>query len=319
MDTKSSYSPRTVSVIISHLNSARTIERCICSILDQDFPQDQIEIIVVDGGSKDGSTDIVQKIDSPNVRQFIVPNCTESEGHSIGIYNAKNDIIMITNSDIYVPTDWVRNHLEWLNRGYDAVGGAAFWGGDKYTFTWNAPRFKGPKFNAEDGTALAFNNTSMRREFYFRMGGFHKMLSFHDGEFTTRIVKNGANIVVDPKIEVYHDHPQKSVKQLHIRAFRYSLFGAAFRRSLVRTADSSSLGLVMLSLRSSFGELLYGHGVKVYYEYRDGARRRKIDPGLLDFLWIRFFGIVLGQVHGLLAGALSGVDLTTLDVSAHTN
>lgn len=50
------------SIIVATLNSGRTLERCIKSILDQTF--DQMELLVIDGGSVDDSVAILENFDS---------------------------------------------------------------------------------------------------------------------------------------------------------------------------------------------------------------------------------------------------------------
>lgn len=86
-----------VSIITVAFNSAETIEDTIQSVLSQDHPD--IEYIIVDGASKDGTIEIVQKY-RDRITQFI------SELDS-GIYDAMNkgiglasgDVIGILNSD----------------------------------------------------------------------------------------------------------------------------------------------------------------------------------------------------------------------------
>ena len=48
-----------VSVIVPMRNEENYIEKCLQSILSQDFPLDKLEVIVVDGLSKDKSQEIV--------------------------------------------------------------------------------------------------------------------------------------------------------------------------------------------------------------------------------------------------------------------
>jgi glycosyltransferase involved in cell wall biosynthesis len=253
-----------------------------------------MEIIVVDAGSNDGSVEIVEKMGSPGLKQIISPGCSEPAGEMLGISESRNPIIMLTNSDCYVPRDWTTKHIAWLTKGFDAVGGIVFWGGDNYTFTWNNPSSKEPEINAERGTGLGFSNTSMRKTFYDRMGGFKNIRSQHDAEFTFRILRKGAKIVVDPTIQIYHDHPYKSVKSSYRRAFTYTNNFAIIRE-----------GQVMLSARMVGADLLKWYGVKTYYEHRRKAHEYGMDKGLFNFLVARFFGLQLGQLHGSVQGTFS--------------
>ena len=56
-----------VSVLIDTYNHERFIERAITSVLEQDMPMDDVEILVVDDGSTDGTPDIVRRFE-PRVR-----------------------------------------------------------------------------------------------------------------------------------------------------------------------------------------------------------------------------------------------------------
>ncbi|MFI5420926.1 MAG: glycosyltransferase, partial [Nitrososphaerales archaeon] len=69
-----------VSVIVSHFNSARTIQQCLTSLRKQNYPSSRFEIVVVDAGSSDGSINIVNQLKIPNLRQLIITGCTEPEG-----------------------------------------------------------------------------------------------------------------------------------------------------------------------------------------------------------------------------------------------
>lgn len=86
-----------VSLITVTYNSAKYVEDCINSIIKQDY--NNIEYIVVDGGSNDGTVDIIKKF-SPYIFKWI----SEADG---GMYDAINkgmkfatgDVIGILNSD----------------------------------------------------------------------------------------------------------------------------------------------------------------------------------------------------------------------------
>jgi len=51
-----------ISIVIPMLNEADAIERCIHSILQQNYPGDRLEIVVVDGMSRDGSRERVRQL-----------------------------------------------------------------------------------------------------------------------------------------------------------------------------------------------------------------------------------------------------------------
>ncbi len=114
--------------MISHINSARTIGNCLSHLTQLDYPPDRYEVIVVDAGSTDGSIDIVAERIDDRFRQIVKLGCSEAQGQSLGVQSSKGEMVMFTNSDIYVPRDWIRKHIDWQRKGYDLVGGAVFWG-----------------------------------------------------------------------------------------------------------------------------------------------------------------------------------------------
>src|SRR4051812_15378860 len=59
-----------VSVLIDTYNHERFIEQAIVSVLEQGLSASEIEIVVVDDGSSDGTAEIVRKF-APRVRIFI--------------------------------------------------------------------------------------------------------------------------------------------------------------------------------------------------------------------------------------------------------
>ncbi len=257
-----------VSVIISHINSSRTIENCLAHLEQVDYPPERYEVIVVDAGSTDGSKEIVQKLSGRGIRQVLKEGCTESEGQSIGVQDSKGEVIMFTNSDIYVPRDWITKHVEWQRKGYDLVGGVVFWGGDKFSHTWNQPLPKRPYPSMKPGMGLGFSNCSIDRKFYVKTGGLLNLSSQHDAEFAIRSIRMGGRLIMDPAIEVYHDHPFKSF----FGNFKHS-FGYAINHVTV--------------LKASFGRLVAGSRTSFF-----------------EFAAIRVFSTKLGQLCGVIAGAI---------------
>ena len=293
----------TVSVIVSHLNSARTIRQCLLSISRQYYPGSRFEIVVVDAGSTDGSIQIVQDLKIPNLKLLIVRGCTEPEGHNIGIRESTGEILMFTNSDVYVERDWVRRHLARLEEGYDLVGGRVFWGGDKFTFSWNMPKPNKPLHVQQVGMGLGFCNCSTRRKFIISMGGLLEISSQHDTEFAFRVTSAGKKMVLDPDIVVYHDHPLKSLKASFRRALGYSYNHAVVMRSFYGRLVCGSGSSSMITPSYVLKELLSINGISAYFELYPEAAKRNIRINLVEFIVIRILGSKLGAFAGVLSGS----------------
>jgi glycosyltransferase involved in cell wall biosynthesis len=50
-----------VSIVIPIFNEEKYIEKCLKSVITQDFPEDQIEILLIDGMSEDKTPEIIRK------------------------------------------------------------------------------------------------------------------------------------------------------------------------------------------------------------------------------------------------------------------
>lgn len=81
-------SPRVVVVTVCY-NAQTEIERTLRSVVGQDYPN--MEYIVVDGGSKDGTTDVIQKFDAQISRWVSEADC--------GIYDAMNKGVRLAEGD----------------------------------------------------------------------------------------------------------------------------------------------------------------------------------------------------------------------------
>lgn len=105
-----------ISIIVPARNEAAGIVDCLQSILNQNYPQHLFELIVIDDHSTDETIDLVQAIDSPQVRLFQLADFLQ-DGHSqafkkqalsLGIQQAKGELIVTTDADCLAPPDWLR-------------------------------------------------------------------------------------------------------------------------------------------------------------------------------------------------------------------
>jgi len=96
---------RKVSVIIPTYNRAQMLERALQSVLSQTY--DNVEIIVIDDGSTDNTSEILDKYDS-SIKHYSILHKGVSAARNMGIKKAKGPWIAFLDSDDY----WLEGKLE---------------------------------------------------------------------------------------------------------------------------------------------------------------------------------------------------------------
>ncbi|HYE30820.1 MAG TPA: glycosyltransferase [Methylomirabilota bacterium] len=113
-----------VSVVVASYNGARTLEVCLESLQRINYPN--VEVILVDDGSTDQTTQIAEKF--PKVRYIRHDvNRGLSAARNTGIQAARGQIVAFTDSDCRADEDWLHYTVSALLTGqYAAVGGHNF-------------------------------------------------------------------------------------------------------------------------------------------------------------------------------------------------
>lgn len=186
-----------ISVITITYNSAATIEETIRSVTMQDYPD--LEYVIIDGGSTDGTLDVVQKYKDRIQVVVSEPDKGISDAFNKGVDRATGEIIGIINSDdILLP-----GALQEVAKNYDPQvdvysGMILFWNEEtNETF----PSYPDVAF---DTLKLQYNVAHparfVRKDAYQRFGLYRVDLRYMmDIELLCRFYKQGAKFLLIEK------------------------------------------------------------------------------------------------------------------------
>ena len=224
-----------VSLILPIRNEANYIAACLEAIFEQDYPPQQVEILVVDGFSTDNTRAIVQQMALQNGRIRLLDNPQKivSSAMNIGIRQAKGDIIIRIDARCLIEPDYVRQCVTYLQQtGAHNVGGAQRPIGE--TFIAKAIALaSGSPFGA--GTAQFRHATRPQYVDTVYLGAFPKtallevglydesLLRNQDYELNYRLRQAGGKIFFTPAIKsVYYGRP--TLRGLWKQYYQYGLW-----------------------------------------------------------------------------------------------
>ena len=118
------YTP-SITIVIPCFNEETWIDRTILSCIDQDYPVDKLEIIIVDDGSSDRSIGIIKNtveklwqessrfMTKDRIRVFFQRNNQgKREAMALGIRNARTELVAFVDSDSFLEPDAIRNLVQ---------------------------------------------------------------------------------------------------------------------------------------------------------------------------------------------------------------
>lgn len=285
-----------ISVICPIYNEERRIEACIQSIVNQDYPHDEMEVLFVDGMSTDRTRDIVMEYGRqyPFIRLLDNPMHTAPVALNTGIRAAQGDIIVRLDAHSKYPADYFSVLVNKLrNSDADNVGGVCNTLPAKETSICRA-------------IAHAMSSSFGMGNSHFRVGAEHEMwvdtvpfgcfqraifdrigyfdeelVRNQDDEFNGRIIQNGGKILLLPQVVVDY-FARDSISKTAKMFYQYGLFKPLVNKKLQKPTTLRQFfpplflaGLVVGGLLSLFSSAI---------------------------MWIYFSVLILYLLIGLLAG-----------------
>ena len=100
-----------ISIIVPVYNAEKTLTRCVEALLGQTYSN--IEILLIDDGSKDRSLDICREFarKDPRLKVIYKKNGGVSSARNAGLDTATGTYVMFCDSDDWVESDWCETLL----------------------------------------------------------------------------------------------------------------------------------------------------------------------------------------------------------------
>lgn len=250
----------TVSVVIPMRNEEKYIGRCLQSILANDFPQDQMEVLVADGRSTDRSRDVVARFAAlnPHIRLIDNPRLIVPCGLNAAIRQSTGRYIIRMDAHSEYPANYIRACVRELAGGdADVVGGRLITRAGADTLVGRAiallsqHRFGVGNSGFRLGWRGRYVDTvpfgAFRREVFDRVGLFRETLIRHqDYEMNARIRQMGGKIFLAGDIHLFY-YNLPTFGSLMRRAFRDALWvGRAWMRYPVTFCIRHGVPLALL-------------------------------------------------------------------------
>jgi len=318
-----------VTIVIPARNEESYISKCLDSISEQDYKGGEIEIIVVDGCSKDRTKAIViYFIENINhfqkgfsVRFIDNPDLIAASGMNIGFKAAKGDVVIPFSAHAYMSKDFIRKNVESLQQtGADVVGGLIISAPENTSYKARAigkalnSKFALGGIKARTGKKIEpMENPSFgayRKEVFEKYGYMDESLIRNtDYEYNLRLSRMGVKIIFSPEIKSFYFN-RPDFLSLYKQYFYTSYFKAMMigeypgiirLRHLIPTFFF--LTLFILLIASVFSKFCLIPFAALFMLYLIGAIAFSLgNIGYLPILPVVFFIIHFGYGFGFIVG-----------------
>jgi len=186
-----------VSVIATVLNEAEDIDGLVSSLVRQTLAP--AEIIVVDGGSTDGTWERLQAdtVTYPNLKAIRDQSCSLKEspgpiarGRNVAIAAACSEVIACADAGCVYGPDWLARLTEPIRNGQAeyALGGSCLDADEQTTWDIASAPFFGIKLDPNQKTkSCTARSMAFRKDLWQRVGGFPETSLTEDSLFDQRV------------------------------------------------------------------------------------------------------------------------------------
>ena len=244
------------TVIIPSYQEKNFIGKCLDSIINNDYPEDRIEILVIDGLSTDGTRDIIEGFRKkyPRIKLLDNPARFQSYALNMGIKESAGEVVIRCDAHAFYPKDYISRLVGWLMKDRSLGSAGGVWVNVAAVKTSRAEAIAaalgsslcvGPNKYRTGAAKPVYVDTvpfgAWRKEIFDKTGLFsEELLIGEDLEFNIRLRKAGFRILLDPGIRVYY-YPRENFSRLIKMMYKYGYWKNFVNKKLKQVSSARQL------------------------------------------------------------------------------
>ena len=239
------------SIVVPTFNRSRQLNLLLLALVQQDYPKDQFEVIVIDDGSAESPESLVYAFkDRLHITLIGQNHNGPAMARNRGVSAAKGEYVVFTDDDCFPVVDWLEK-LAKCFRAFPnyAVGGRTINGDVNNPYAISSQMvadFLCSFYNRDPDYAqfLISNNLAMPKEKFRTIGGFNPEFAHPGGEdrdLCRRLLQDRTRLIYAPDILVIHHH-QLNLKTFWKQHHKYGR-GAYMVRKRMAESNQNKLGI----------------------------------------------------------------------------
>lgn len=292
-----------VSMILTVMNEESSVGTLVDDVLTQSRKPD--ELVVVDGGSRDGTIAAIEarrsKLQGGGIRLELIiePGANIAEGRNIAVRAAAHDVICASDAGCRLDRDWVREVTAPLLAGEAGLVGGFYKPVHHTQFQRVLAGLTVAK-TPPRGFMPSSRSIAFTRSAWQAAGGYPEWLMWgEDTLFNELCIKAGARYVV-AESAIVHWEVRRTPRAAMRQFYRYAL-GDGQRRRVTPSFLANTFAVVMslgLYPLSPFSLLLF----PVYVAAVTAGATRRLEPADLPWAWVLAMGLRVARAVGWVRG-----------------
>jgi glycosyltransferase involved in cell wall biosynthesis len=234
-------------------NRKENLARAVAGLMEQTYPAERYEVVVVNDGSTDGTADLLREVRGKFGARIVALNgrgAGPAAARNSGLAAARGEIIGFTDDDVKPARDWIEKAVNVIG-----TSGAAGVEGRTVDEPFGRSYYRSKTENLAGGK-FATCNIFYRKAVLDAVGGFDETFVLpcrEDSDLAFRILDAGHRILFSPEVSVIHGNCNRSIlfQLRYPRYLRHSAYLAWKHPRRYRFSDQflpSYAGMVLLSL-----------------------------------------------------------------------